>query len=365
MLVLSSLLASVGLEAQTGAPTIAATMAQIDKVVMNTGGSEVTSIFDLGPDSGGEFLAYGEKEDKIKLMRRNGQSLEAIAETSVTSTPWKATFVKVDGQRKLAIAFGYGRKNLQAPLSVVIYDQNLKDPQTVFERTGERTETTYLRPADLGLFIVFFESKYFTKLGNLSPSGSGPGAWSFSETNHIRLGSKIDRGPAGLLVGRPYGDTQGQDGDVFLIKDGVTTLLPSYRGVSSAAFWPGTVEPHPPIVLGDGWHQNYGSFAEGRLSVLDWNEKRKAYGLSLIDWDKSQFAFMDLKFIGSGPTQKLLATGSNTVFLYRYDGSWTKQILAKQTNAMQPFSVIFLEESDGMQWFAISDSGLRVIGVRS
>jgi hypothetical protein len=85
-----------------------------------------------------------------------------------------------------------------------------------------------------------------------------------------RLGTQYDVAGERIVQGRPYGDAQGVDGDVTLV--GSSARLPSFRGVSEVRFAQLDDDAELEILVGDGWHQDFGRIAEPRVSMIDERE---------------------------------------------------------------------------------------------
>ena len=257
------------------------------------------------------------------------------------------------------VATGAGRGELDAPIRLWLYvvDGGAVRKAKVFERPSERSQVTQLAWDSGKLWVTFFESKYMTKTGYFVPRDGAE--WSFTEVFSTRLGTSVDVAGATLVIGRPYGDVQGQDGDVLLFESGKQVVLPSYRGVRNIRILAG--ERVPRILVADGWHQNYGQFAQARISLLQRDPVSGRYALQLVHRDERQYEYTRLmpfslhgrEFVGACGNKKLevvpLMTDGNGTTLYnrsRDDISFECALLA----------------SDGKQaWFVVMDQGLHVV----
>ncbi|MFN9944510.1 MAG: hypothetical protein ACK56I_34085, partial [bacterium] len=202
--------------------------------------------------------------------------MQERASTTVQGNVWQVTA----SPTQYVVATGMGRAALDAPIRVLSFTKDLKSSREVFSLSSERAEVPFLKwlnakGAPSKVAIAFFESKYITKIGLLEPTENT--AWRFEEVSSLRMGTAVDVHGSYMVVGRPYGDIQGQDGDLVLLKDGARELLPSYRGVRAVRL---VGDPDDPsIFIGDGWHQNYGQLAQGRVSLLRKDTKTGKYAL--------------------------------------------------------------------------------------
>lgn len=360
--------------AQTGAPKLAAFTPGV-KVEATLPG-EYVAIFGLADASFGlaavssgladggssDLLAYTDETKKLKLFSRKGTSIEQVAEADATDNIWNATRVTLNGERRILVAYGYGRENRTAPLKVVSYSDKLTDPRTVFERTGERTDTPYLKQHGDKVLICYFESKYFTILGELTPTATGP--WEFTQLERTRMGSRIDAAGEAIAIGRAYGDEQGQDGDVLLRAGGTLRVLPTYRGVSWLRAAPWDKGPRPELFIADGWHQNYGTMGQGRISTLTWNEQLGDYVLRLAELDVKERFFGRLIPVEASGKRYLVAVSGTAVYVYELGKEWRKAKVADHSNQLRPVNAELVGVEGGTLYLAVYHGAVDILAIK-
>lgn len=311
--------------------------------------SAATQLYSLGsmlaaymPES--KTLSIGKWKDggfdESKFLKTKGQVF-GVVETS-------------DG---LLVATGMGRGDLQAPIQITLYRSSPQQERVVFELLSERSQISSFKEYKGKIWITFFESKFFTKTGYFTPSTTAP--WTFNEVTSERLGDAIEVLDDGVVVGRPYGDIQGQDGDISLIRGQEKTLLPSYRGVRAVSAI-GSGEKQK-LIIGDGWHQNYGQLAQARLSILTWNPVSKRYALELIDKDSSQYGFNKLLPFALGGQEYVAALGNKSLTIYGVGASRVKQIVYTRVSEETFFDVVLSEQSKGSISLLVLDKGLHSV----
>lgn len=301
------------------------------------------------------FAETTNEKNLVKICLENGNLIkqeETATESHVHSV--------IQNKEKIAVAYGMGRQNLGAPLKIVLFDQNLTKPITIFTHSGERSEAVLSEFTNDKIFMTYFDSKYITKTGELKKDGSAN--WNFNEILNSRLGNAVDVSGKLIVVGRPYGDVTGQDGDVTLYKDGKNILLPSYRGVRAVKFINLKGESLPSILIADGWHQNYGQFAQGRVSLLkEYGEEN--YSLRLLDWDKSQFGFSAFQEIFIANKQYILALGPSKILLYDPQKNWEKTPVYEQINPDRVLNFAYLGTDSNGAKIAVIDDQLKVLTI--
>jgi hypothetical protein len=266
-------------------------------------------------------------------------------------------FGVIETAEGLLVATGMGRGDLQAPIRVTAYNFHTQQEKIVFERPSERSQVSYFKEHKGAIWITFFDSKFITKTGYFTSSESLP--WHFNEVASERLGDAVEVLNNGLVIGRPYGEGQGQDGDLLLVRDGAKVLLPSYRGVRAVAAI-GSAE-NQKLVIGDGWHQNYGQFGQARLSILTWNSESKRYALELIDRDLTQYNFNKVIPFTMGGKEFVAALGNRSLTVYGVGKDRVKQVIYSRTSEEQFFDVVLNDQSKDSVSFVILDRGLHLV----
>jgi hypothetical protein len=309
----------------------------------------VTALFPAGD----EVAAYDADEKILKFLALRNGTLSETKRFTVPGNVWGVATLP-DGY---AIATGLGRGDLEAPMRVQWYSKNGKSTVSIFERTGERSQVSYLNFADGKLWITFFDSKYITKTGYFTQNPDA--SWTYKELFSVRLGDSVGVLRDTLVVGRPYGDVQGQDGDLRLYKGEASEELPSYRGVRAVRLFGDAAAPS--IAIGDGWHQNYAQFAQGRLSLLQKDPVTGRYALQLLDHDSSQYGFSKIvDFTLDGKTY-LAALGNKSLCVYGPSGTWKKNVLYTRAAEDAMYDVVYLRSENGKAWFVLLDKEVKIV----
>ncbi|MFN4894750.1 MAG: hypothetical protein ACK5GN_10425 [Pseudomonadota bacterium] len=321
----------------------------------------ITAVFSTGQN---ELAAY---DASLKQLRFFSVLGGAAQETSKIAVPGQVMGVLAVGD-SYVIATGMGRGDLTPPIRVhtvtkSILKNSTAQLQLVYERVTERPQITQLRQCGNSVVIGFFESKYNTIIGDLAPSAAGAGGlWSFTQRAALRMGDSFDCVDGKLLVGRSYGDSQGQDGDLLLIDGNTRTLLPSYRGVRGVESIGDSRESM--LIIGDGWHPNYGEMAQGRISLLRRINKDSRFALEIIDLDSKNFNFTKFRQLTLASGKGVAALGSSQVVVYRNIlGKPEKEVVYTQigTTHMLDFAVAATGPSGSI--LAVADEGLRLVVV--
>lgn len=327
---------------------------------------EYQAIYPLADEAAPNFLAYKEQAGNktISLLKISDNKLSVVGETSAFGNPWEACTVNIGSIKGYAVAYGYGRGNLQAPISVFLYDDKLSNPKLIFEVTSERSEIKFLRQvgnSQVGkgqvgsaLNINYFDSKYYTTLVKLESSEIGK-PWKQTKLQQVRLGTSTVVAGQTLFLGRPYGDKQGQDGDVLMFEGGKQTTLPTYRGVNAML----SLEPsssRPNLIIADGWQQRYAELAEGRISLLTYDAKAKRYSLELLDRILTQFQFSRLLRVGAN----VLAVGNSAAFVFRSDKNWERVDFYAQTQTANAFYALPVVDTSSKLKIVVLDGELKL-----
>lgn len=273
----------------------------------------ITSVF---ATEEGEVAAY---DASSKTLRFFSITADAAKERASIAVPGQVMGV-IALADAYVIATGMGRGDLTPPIRVhTLTKRDLGKPNSaltvVYERISERPQVTQLRACSGRVLLGLFESKYNTVIGELVPSSTATGAqWQFSEKVQLRMGDSFDCLGDAIIVGRSYGDSQGQDGDLLFVQREERTLLPSYRGVRGVESIGGAGESM--VIIGDGWHPNYGEMAQGRISLVKKRSGESRFALEVIDRDLKNFNFTKFRSVRSAGRHYLVALGSSQVLVY-------------------------------------------------
>jgi hypothetical protein len=209
-----------------------------------------------------------------------------------------------DGHETLLLGTGYGRAQSQAPARIWALDQG--GARLAWERRGVRNQITELRCGPGGLWMAVFSDERQVEGGWLRPGKDG--SFSFTAELSVPLGLRQVPTPAGIMVGRLYGDEPRSDGDLALYAAAGRSPLPSMRGVRSLALADLDGDGAGELIVGDGWHFRYGTDARARLRLLeapDWQKAR-----AIADFD-GEYTVREVEVVGSGAQAWMLATGSS------------------------------------------------------
>lgn len=360
MKILSPLLALSTSLLRTTIIGVSVTLTSVSAQVPGTQG--ITSVFSTGAH---EVAGYDATAKQLVFFTISGQTAQQVATVPV---PGQVMGVLTVGDDHI-ITTGMGRGDLTPPIrvhTIAKSKRTAKNPslELRYERPTERPQVTHLRLCGTTVWLGFFESKYNTVIGALTPPAAGvPGPWSFTQRVAVRMGDSFDCLGESLVVGRSYGDVQGQDGDLLLFEGSERTLLPSYRGVRGVQSIGDATEPM--IVVGDGWHPNYGEMAQGRVSLLRKRKGETRFALELLDLDRKNFNFTKFREFTSGGARHLVALGSSQVVVYGdiSAASIRKQVVYTQVGTSHVLDVVVGSVDGTGATLAIADEGLRLVRV--
>ena len=325
---------------------------------------DVTALFQLDRGANHGAAAYDAvARDLIFLEIDKKGALSELRRINTGHNVYGVTAV-ADGY---LYATGMGRNDLSAPIQIWLLPKSGATPRVVFEAQSERSQVAYLAAVGSKIWLTYFDAKYTTKTGYLTPKPAA--MWEFTEVATLRLGDAVDvfgETTESIAIGRPYGDQQGEDGDLLLFENGIRTLLPSYRGVRSVLFLPKL--PKTTIVIGDGWHQNYGAVAQGRLSLLTKDNDTGRFALQLIDRDKQQYGFSKLIDLTIGGEQYVAALGNRELVVYGPIGGEKQQGIETKKRAIftresedATFDVAIIESSNTKATFVVANQGVKLV----
>lgn len=316
------------------------------------------SIQGLFPVQNGEVAAYDTLQKSTRMFVEEGGSVREMGKVSIDS---ELMALAASPQGGYAYATGTTRSDADHPIRVHIVSPNRLADQVAFEYSGERNQVTGLVWNQGKLWIDFFESKYFSKIGYLTPSAKTGVSWRFTEIARLRMGDSFDCLGDTLVVGRSYGDQQGEDGDLLLFRKGVQELLPSYRGVRAVRLFGDPASPT--IVIADGWHANYGQVAQARISILRKRAGEGRYALEILDRDGANYGFSRLFVFELRGSRRIAALGNSTLNLYSQTpaGLWTKEVLYTRSNLSAMLDAAPARIGNADTVFVVQDGTLRTI----
>jgi thiol-disulfide isomerase/thioredoxin len=254
-----------------------------------------------------------------------------------------------DGKNEIVVATGRRGydKNTPVRLYVVKYNEGNWKREEIYSKASERPQVTNLSVNDYHntgrneIVLSYFDSKYFVETVTLSNNKSS-GKWPAKVAAHERMAMARDVYPMDggkrlvPVVGRPYGDSIGALGDAYL-SGAEKKLLPTYRGVKVVRTGDGDNDGRAEIYVGDGWHQDYGKMARGRLAVV--TEQGDAFNYELIEDVKGEYEISQIEIadIDGDGKNEVLARGNKYFRIYRKNGAnW--QVYTDTALPVTPFT---------------------------
>ncbi|HXG59007.1 MAG TPA: FG-GAP-like repeat-containing protein [Thermoanaerobaculia bacterium] len=257
---------------------------------------------DVTGDGISESIVYDTDSKAIRVIGYSGPAPVQTMGLQVRDTVVQMTADDLDGDGKAELITGEGlhgynpKEGPQTDVSIKIYKPSAKgdwSPLEIYRKATERPEVTSLSTVDLDgdgrkeLLFAYMASKYVAHLRTATRSAD---RWTVRELPSIRMGMHVAAGDvlhdgrARIVVGRPYGDPDAPDkttaiGDAFVLDGEKRIPLPVTRGVSSVAIGDLDGDGRAEIVVGDGWHANYGKLARCRIGIVSRRENGWHYDL--------------------------------------------------------------------------------------
>jgi hypothetical protein len=308
------------------------------------------------------ILLASDTEKKLSLFRYSKQHAEKIAESPSLGHVWGATLYGAGADAKIIVAHGLGRGDLNPPIRIVSYPLSLLQSTPVKTFQTQRAQVNSFKLIENKILITHFTSKYESETGFLTPTTNDQ--WLYEKTLAIRMGTSSDAFKDTTIVGRMYGDSQTQDGDLLLKKGTAEPItLPSYRGLSSLALIPGAAKDTTQIAIGDGWHSNYGQVAQARFSILSPIAGTDRYGLDLIHIFKNAYAVNRIIALRKQAIDPLLLATDKELILAQPGKSWNFTSLYKQSKTDSIFDASFVREESSKFLVLISDGTISLYSI--
>ncbi len=221
-----------------------------------------------------------------------------------------------DGDEEAVVATGQGRGVQEDAARVwALHDDRA---QLLWEQAGPRNQVTTLQVRDGRVFVAAFSDTRRVVGGFLDDGALIPAA-------DAHMGMQMLPWAGGVAVGRLYGDAPRSNGDLSWVKEGKAAPLPSLRGVRTMATGDLDGDGAAELLVGDGWHVAYGERAVARVRLL---RDPGDLGRTIAFLDGS-YAVTDLEVIGRGAEARILAGGTEGVYLLTRDGlGWRSDRLA-------------------------------------
>lgn len=290
---------------------------------------------DLNGDGVAESIVYDTVTKAIRVIDYNIDSPFQTMAIYVKDTVTSMTTADLDGDGKEELITGEGlvgynpKEGPQTDASVKIYRPDTKGdwkPVEIYRKASERPDVTSLEVRDVDgdgqkdILFAYFASKYMTNLRVAKKSGKN---WTVTELPTVRMGTSVDvgdvlgNGRRMVVVGRPYGDPADPKsttaiGGAFVMDGDRRIELPVMRGVSSVAVGDLDGKKGDEIVVGDGWHANYGKLARSRIAVVSRQGNEWKYDL-IEDLDNHlRFEKIDLVDLTGDAKPEIVGWASQT-----------------------------------------------------
>lgn len=285
---------------------------------------------------------------------------------------------RVAGQRRVLLAWGMGVGQLKAPLTLTELNPQTGALTTLWRHEGPRSQAVHLEVLDqkgapdqkgtldqkraISVRLAHFVSKYQTRALTLS-GDPAQGPLTERVGRSLRMGTSwayADVDGDGVLeevVGRVYGDTKGEFGELSVYQGARAEVLPTERGVKALAWgqWgddegtgEGTGEGAGALYFSDGWVADYGKRARATLKRLRWVNGRAQ--VEQLATSPNEFTFFELWSRRVGGRERLFARGNKRLSLItpQARGPWKVTHLAP----LSPVVNVALLHSEGRWWLA-------------
>jgi hypothetical protein len=208
-----------------------------------------------------------------------------------------------DGKEEALIATGTSRERRDAPAR--LWRVRAEAAELLWEQRGPRNQPTSLAVLGGRIWLNTFSDDRKVSGGWVEGGG-------LTVVQEAALATAMRPLGDGVAVGRLYGDEPRSDGDLVLVGPSGTRRLPSLRGVRAMTTADLNGDGHDELIVGDGWHYNYGERAQAHVALYAGPDYDGARTIALPAGDYA----VDSLEVRDG---WLLVTGSRTVSVYRQD----------------------------------------------
>jgi hypothetical protein len=283
-----------------------------------------------------------------------------------------------DGFADLVVGWGVHKDHKTAPTTLTAYVSGGAPPGTLREETVSTpvsaraqissAEVTRIKAGGpAGVLWSHFISKYEVRA--VFSARGADGRWSDTVLDVVRMaqiwtaGVLGDRGAAPeVFVGRPYGDAEKSDGDVFRWGPGGTREpIPSRRGVRSLAL----LDLGPAgrrLCYGDGWHWEYGTKAEGLLTCATRDAGGAWTTVLVADTDGFEVNTLAAGDVDGDGVPEIVSLGNTALLAHRVgaDGRFSARALGPGGNDFALCDV----DGDGVKEIALPGTKPLLLGLR-
>jgi len=243
-----------------------------------------------------------------------------------------------DGRETLFVATGRGRDHRDA--SARVWSLSGEGADLIWEGNDGRNRVTDLRVGSQEIHISLF------------------GADKQVEGGWIREGQFVSTTAAGMamqqiplidgtvVLGRLYGDTPRSDGDLRIRgSDQADRILPTHRGVRTLSSADINGDGHLDLLVADGWHYQYGTQAQARLTLFlgpTFSDRR------LMGDIPGEYTINAIELIPGTPS-RVLATGTKHIHLFT-PSTWGWEVSALAPISETEHATVW---RDGTSGFAV------------
>lgn len=278
------------------------------------------------------------KDSTIMIYSLENDSAYLVLEKSLCDEVLKIAVGDADndGNNELLVVTGRQRY-VETEVRVTMFDYANEEwvISELFEKHSIRPRPTELIIAKYpdndrnSVLVSYFESKYLVETVNIFLSDD---EWKNEVIAVKRMAMAMDVGMVRnndsedanmeMVVGRVYGDEIGMVGESYIL--GSDEVLPSKRGVKAIRIGDGDNDGENEIYVGDGWHQDYGKIARGRLAEINVQNYDDAY--SLIEDVKYQYETTQIEIadVNKDGLNEVITRGNRSFRIYqKAEDEWT------------------------------------------
>jgi hypothetical protein len=273
------------------------------------------AIGDFDGDGKGE-IALG-NANEIRIVTADGKPIASLPVTNGLQRLVVAD-LNHDHHDELYAGWGETREHRDgiARVTMIRLDAGKLVEGPVLEPATTRPEIAAIVPADDGLVVAYFDSKYMVTSVLVSPGKPAETLAQLRTAGAYARGDVDGDHKPDIVVGRSYGDAIGVDGDAFVLAS--HTMIPTTRGVRAIAVVDGD------IILADGWHQNYAREARSLVTRAHWAGAK--FETTKIDEVPGQYAIEAIVPLHGGG---FVTRGTHQVRVYRQiAGTWHSDQIA-------------------------------------